>query len=364
MLPGHNERLLLFALGELMKNIKQTLKVSIGFLMTMVVVGCGEAEPTFSLLPDTEVFYQNSSTINNKLDVLWVIDNSGSMQDEQDALAANFSSFINNFVTKGFDFRLGVTVTDAWRAPYVGNPSLAQLKDRGQSGVTGIRVITPSTPNLLSVFQTNINQGTSGNGDERAFSSFREALNSGLNVDFRRPDGFLAIIIVSDEDDFSWSGSSSLNRNYGDARLHTVASYTNYLDGLTQSTGLTRKYSVSAITIKDQACLDNNSWGVIGQRYIQLANETRGVIGDICGDFAQDLEAISNGILRLSTQFYLSREPVPSTIRVFVNGALVPNDPLNGWTYDPATISIIFGDNAIPPQGSAIGVDFDPVSPL
>jgi hypothetical protein len=143
-----------------------------------------------------------------------------------------------------------------------------------------------------------------------------------------------------------------------------VDSYISYLDNLTQSTGLTRRYSVSAITIKDQACLNANSGGIIGQRYIQMADATRGVVGSICGNFAQDLAAISSGILRLSTQFFLSREPVPSTIKVYVNGSLVPNDPVNGWTYDPATISILFGDNAIPPQGAAIGVDFDPVSPL
>lgn len=49
----------------------------------------------------------------------------------------------------------------------------------------------------------NVKLGTSGSGDERALSSFEKTLINPLNSNFHRPDAFLAIIIVSDEDDFS-----------------------------------------------------------------------------------------------------------------------------------------------------------------
>lgn len=335
------------------------------FIISLNLIGCAEEAPSFSLLPDSDIFYQNNKTLSNKLDILWVIDNSGSMQEEQQNLADNFNAFITDFVNKGFDFQIAVTVTDAWRAPFVGNPELARFRDgTNQYGHTGVFVITPSTPNLISTFVTNVRQGINGNGDERAFQSFKTALNSNLNAGFLRSDAYLAVIIVSDEDDFSHNSSQYINRDYNYAGLHTVQSYVDYLDQKTQSTGALRRYSVSAITIADQNCLAQNaSWGIIGQRYIDLAGETDGVVGDICSpNFSDDLDAIQNRIAELSTQFYLSRVPRPETIVVKVNDILIPEDPTQGWTYHADANSIMFHGAAIPPQGARISVDFDPVT--
>src|SRR5690606_28599906 len=45
-------------------------------------------------------------------DVLLVIDNSGSMGEEQGNLAANFGPFIEELEKAGADFRIGITTTD------------------------------------------------------------------------------------------------------------------------------------------------------------------------------------------------------------------------------------------------------------
>jgi hypothetical protein len=341
-------------------------KLGIALLSLMVLSGCAEQAPTFSILPESDVFYQSPSKINNKLDILWVIDNSGSMAEEQQNLASNFSSFINSFVTKGYDFKIAVTTTDAWKASYVNQPALAKFKDgTNQTSHTGVFVITPSTPNLINTFVTNVNQGTAGDGDERAFQSFKASLNSSLNSGFLRTDSFLAVIIVSDEDDFSTDSATSLNHNYNSSALHTVSSYTSYLDTLTQSTSVYRRYSVSAIAIKDTACAQANqaSGGIMGQRYITLAAQTDGVVGDICApSYASTLNEIQNRIAELSTQFYLSRVPVESTLVVHVNGVLIAKNTTNGWTFNGASNSIIFHGSAIPAQGSAIAVDYDPAT--
>lgn len=330
------------------------------------LTGCGEVAPTFSILPESDVFYQSPNNINNKLDILWVIDNSGSMAEEQANLTSNFNSFISTFSQKGYDFKIAVTVSDAWRAPYINQPTLAKFRDgTDQTSHTGQFVLTPSTPNLTNTFVTNAMQGTAGSGDERAFQSFKTSLNSSLNANFVRPDGFLAIIIVSDEDDFSTDGSSSLNHNYNSPALHTVTSYVNYLDTLTQSTGAFRRYSVSAITIKDNTCLQANqaTGGIMGTRYINIATQTNGVVGDLCAaSYAATLNEIQNRIAELSTQFFLSRVPVESTIVVHVNNVLIVNNATNGWTFNPASNSIVFHGAAIPAQGAAIAVDYDPVS--
>ena len=44
-----------------------------------------------------------------------LIDNSGSMRDEQRALGDNFEAFINEFVKKDIDFKMAITTTDTTR---------------------------------------------------------------------------------------------------------------------------------------------------------------------------------------------------------------------------------------------------------
>ena len=46
-----------------------------------------------------------------KVDVLFVIDNSGSMMEEQQSLGANFAAFIARRIAAGVDYHIGVTTT-------------------------------------------------------------------------------------------------------------------------------------------------------------------------------------------------------------------------------------------------------------
>ena len=78
-------------------------------LLPVVLLSCSETElrviyeePTFYEQPDalaptlwTDSFQQRTVVAS---DILFVVDSSCSMQDEQDELAANFESFIQTFV--------------------------------------------------------------------------------------------------------------------------------------------------------------------------------------------------------------------------------------------------------------------------
>src|SRR5690606_5745771 len=120
---------------------------------------------SFSILADTDTFVQSTNSFNNKLDILWVIDNSGSMAPYQQNLSDNFTAFINNFITLGYDFRMAVITSDAWLADYYSSQAgRAAFKSN-----SGHSILTPDTPNLTSAFSANVLQGTGGYGDERAF---------------------------------------------------------------------------------------------------------------------------------------------------------------------------------------------------
>lgn len=369
---------LLLITGELMKVLRMIAVASLAVWAS----ACSNGSTTYSLLSEGQNFQQNSAFQMTKIDVMWVVDQSGSMASSQQNLANNFPSFINNFTSKGYDFQIAVTTTDAflslpaWTPYYNQMPTPSYYWGRPQAekawwrngtvgSPSGFSIINMITPNLVDVFIDNALQGTNGHGDERSFQSMRAALESPGNAGFARPGGFLAVILLTDEDDFSHNGTGATTSYTG--ALHPVADYVSFLDGFTGSSGASRKYSVNTISVNSQACLDSifNGAQKIGVRVGQLADATGGIKGNLCGNFATELDLIAKSIVELSTQFYLNGDPVASSIRVFVDGVEVPNLDNNpagngGWSYNEPANSVMFHGNYIPPQSASINITFDP----
>ncbi len=351
------------------------LALSVVGMSSFGLVGCGQGGASFSTLPSAQSFKQGSLVANNKIDILWMVDNSGSMQPLQQNMASNFDSFIGDINTKGYDFHIAVSTSEAYKAdPTLNgysstNASLAKFRDgTDATSHTGIFDILPTTANLINTFVINGVEGSNGSGDEREFSSMKTALNSSMNKGFLRADSFLAVIILSDEDDFSGAGRAEYggtDHNYSASTLDSVQSYISYLDTLTGSTGSTRRYNVSSIAVLDTACYNSHYNAspstIVGQRYISLSAATSGVTGSICdASYASSLTAIQKQIEELSTQFYLSSRPVVNSIIIQVNSVTEPNDATNGWTYNSSANSIVFHGTAIPPQNANINVSFIP----
>lgn len=336
-------------------------------LTTALVIGCGTKSASFSILPEEAIFKQSVDYAPRKIDILWVVDNSGSMATSQSNVAANFRSFIQRIEALNYDFHIGVIGTDAYKTIYNSTSTLSNLRDGGATK-SGVFVLDKDTPNLENTFITNVTLGVSGTGDERAFQSIKAGLNDADNIAFRRDDAFLAIIILSDEDDFSHNTSSSCSGNYNCSdSLHTVQTYVDFLDQKTNYVaGTPRNYSVSAITILDNACattLNSDGWArYIGKRYVEIVEATGGTKGSLCGDFGSTLELISDSILAASSVFQLDREPIVGTIDVSVDGRVIPENSTNGWTYNAVNNTIEFHGNEIPPAGSTISIDYDPTT--
>jgi len=346
-------------------------------IMAALLAACGKDSPSFGLLPAGQTFKQNKAIFNNQLDILWVVDNSASMSPLQTNLVNNFSSFITGFKSKGYDFHMGVTSTDAYLGEFRGDTRFFSLRDgtdnslygQGADTHSGTFTILPTTLNLNTVFTTNATQQASGSGDERAFSSFKDVLSSPLNAGFLRPQSFLAVIILSDEDDFSSKTRVEFGGNdhdYADPSLDTINSYVSYLDTLTATTGAFRRYNVSSIAVIDNACLTAHQAqagsSIMGTRYMQLTNATNGILGDICGNYSTALDNIQSQIATLSSQFFLDRQPVINSIVVKVNSLAVTNNAINGWTYSSTANSILFHGTAVPAQNATIDITFTPTT--
>ena len=94
-----------------------------------------------------------------------------------------------------------------------------------------------------------------------------------------------------------------------------------------------------------------------------LSDATGGTKNSICSPFDSVLNNISATIASSTqAQFQLGRPPVVSSIRVIIDGVVVPQDAVNGWTYD-ATNNIITVHGSYAPQtGANIVINYDPSS--
>ncbi len=338
-------------------------------------VGCGTRDMSFDLLSESATFNQNSAEINGKIDILWVIDNSGSMQTSQQAVADNFQRFIEKFRANGFDFQIAVTTSDGYKDVFVNGLTQSVYKsgtyvNGNGDTVPAPQIIRPDTPDLDQAFIANILRGVNGSGDERVFQSMSAALSNVTNqgLGFPRQDAFLSVIIVSDEDDFSWDGAGSIDNQYTNPSLHTTAMYDQFLSTLTNSTATNKKFNVNTIAILDSPLLTGaeclaqlgSSTRKIGLRYKELSELSDGILGSLCEDFGTTLATISNKIIELSTQFYLDRLPAVGSLKVYVGGVQIPADPVNGYVYNSTNNSISFFGTAVPAAGAQITVAYDP----
>lgn len=346
---------------------------------TILFVGCDKGADSFSVLSESSVFQVETKYEPRKLDVLFVVDNSASMGDEQVALQNNFSSFIDRFIDRGFDFRIAVITTEAYRYPQFGSTNCNNTGNRctkdlsyfrkGASVPESARVIksidydlTSNTDRTLlkTHFAGNALVGTNGSGDERSFSSFDYALKLQENIDygFRRPGAYLAIVIVSDEEDFSKS-TYTLTDNPSDPNLYPVSDYVNSLNLLTSGKP-SKDYSVSVITgLPGEPC---SSAYREAPRHVELATLTGGTASSICQSFATSLDYISSNIESQGlSEFKLNRVPLVSTVQVLIDGISVPKSDINGWSYEALNNTIkINGPSYKPSKGSLIKINFDP----
>ncbi len=365
----------------LLKFVKKSRPLSLAIASALSLNAC--SKPTsFSLLSTAQNFQQSQAVVNNKIDILWVVDNSGSMQPLQQELTQNFNDFIARFQNKGFDYQMAVTTTDAYLSEraFRNQPDRAAFQDGiygMSSGHSGFSLITPfiDSSKIVPSFVTNASQGSGGSGDERAFQSIFDTLNYPLNQGFLRPGAFHAVIILSDEDDFtdaarpeySWQNGGITDHNYSNPNLPSVANIVKQLDNLTLSSPANRNYSVSAITVLDSQCqtshMAQSSVTIVGQRYIDLANATNGILGSVCDpSYSTSLNFIQQKLVELLTKFTLNQQPNVSTISVNVDNQKIAQDSVNGWSYDSASNSIYFHGTSVPSASSSIQVNFDPAS--
>jgi hypothetical protein len=184
-----------------------------------------------------------------KIDVLFVIDNSGSMGEEQTNLLANFPQFISVLNGSGLDYRVAVTTTGRDYTYNMMTPigNIPQSQTGGDNGA----MLKPASCNMTKrwidkedadpsmTFSCVANVGTSGPSDEMPLSAMRDAFEErmadGTNAGFRRTDALLGVVMLTDEEDCSYEHSVDLPfaTSLCESMQEPVGNYVQFLDTYT-----------------------------------------------------------------------------------------------------------------------------------
>jgi hypothetical protein len=264
---------------------------------------------------------------NSVVDILWVIDNSGSMYQHQQNVISNTALFLNQFVRSGniLDWKMGLVSTDISDDPFI--------------GFGAGREVTSRTPGNVGLFQGAVNRlGTGGNFQEEGFAPMLQALNR--YPDFVRPNSTLAVIFVTDA------------QEQGDQSVQDIVAQMARIKSIRETV------SYGIFWTQDLGCALNpgeEDWELQGSRYGEFIQATSGKAYALCSsDFGANLADLGKDLVSriTSPKLFLDSRPRVSTLRVVHQGAEVPAGvPGSGgrWYYDQGLNAIVFHDLSFAP---------------
>lgn len=273
-----------------------------------------------------------------KVDVLWVIDNSGSMTEEQEKVAANFEAFTRFFVDSGIDWHIGAVTTDCGTLDdgSTGGTGTGLSADCGKLvSVAGYPYITPDVPAPEAMFRQLVRAGAGGSADEMGLLATWRALVpvspqvEQHNRGFLRKNAALHIVVISDEADSS---------PYPEFNMPEFTTYLRY-QIKEPSGGVVPPVTFSSIVgPRPNGCRSQDGSGeaAAGAEYIEATNAIGGIFASICTtDWYPVLEAIGLQAAGLRDEYFLSQLPVRESIRVWVFDETGRRDGLDVASLEP-----------------------------
>lgn len=303
-------------------------------MFVVSVTACG-TKYNFNLMPEEDVA-STSLELNKEVDVLWVIDSSSSMSKHQESLADQVSVFNAGLRQTKLDFHMAVINMDTRDfSRFIGTPPVL---NNGSAQLD------------QTMYDRFMSIGEGGSSVEEGLATMKEALEreSKSSSAFFRKKSLLIVIFLTNEDDKSPSEN-----------------YIQFLDKLKPPLPSGERSWVAHFigVLPDQKkCSTLNSYFQPGLKYIELVQASGGVSADLCqSDLSAALTDIKARVVEFVTDIPLERDPVIATIRVVVNGKLVPQSDTDGWSYNAEGRYIRFHGSAIPTVDARIKIDYDPV---
>jgi len=320
-------------------------------VMLISLCSCSNSGTQFALPLKSDQF-SGQVFYNNKVDILFVVDNSKSMLQYQQRLSAKVGEMVSTLNHLGMDYRVAVTTTtmSTNTATY---PMARQII--GQPAY-----LTSQNINLLA---DRIIVGEAGSDLERGLDSMRFVTSSSylnsIKSDFIRSDALFSVVFISDEVDQS--------SEFGNPDSNDFVNYLNILkppfsDG-------SRAWLANYIGIlTNKSCDAFGGFVSIGTQFIKLVDTSGGTKSSICNtDLTSAVADIKARIVDQLTSYHFKDIPNKSTIQVTVGGIAVAEDVVNGWTLETEvnaqskTVYLLkFHGSSIPGASEQVTVNYKP----
>jgi hypothetical protein len=303
--------------------------------------------------PDCE---RRNAEVDLKADILLVLDDSGSMKDDQEAVGAAAGAMGEILEAAAIDYRLGVV--RMW------------AEDGTQSARRGELRGTGFTRDLAQ-FGRDANIGAKGGWEPGLETGLIALSRLTPATDDERPDrlrsGVATVVVhVSDERDQNVEclACGDCDGQEGVAQMCLDPAGEPAIDEFARryrAEGVTTFALVSDLPngCRQPAATDDFE---PGQGYVEVAQATGGRFGSICGDMRQNLEGVARLAAAKASKYVLPETPASATLQVLVgpddNFRELPRSRTNGFDYDAASNAVVlFGDLA-PESGETVRIAY------
>ena len=255
------------------------------------------------------------------IDIVWLIDKSGSMNQHGASVVAGIEQMMLSLPPSGW--RLGITTT-AW----------------GNASTTSQFPLVPgdSVQDAWDAYNNTGNHGLEAGFD----ALYSYLVENSYNQSWLRPDAGLLVVFVSDEEEQSSRDFTSTPAG--------VLDFINWYGNQRPSVFLA---SIVNLPAPESECNNNPHYSYIGQRYIDATNAFGGVVVDICSeDWAPGVQAATTQVEPYE-EWELTFTPIEETLIVFVDS--VEMSDLD-WAYNFLSNSVEF--LVIPPEGAHVEIGY------
>lgn len=248
-------------------------------------------------------FTQPSSS--SGVDIVWVVDRSGSMNNNRLKLEEGFRAMLSE---------LNSSWDAMWRVAIISADSQNAKNDQQFPLLFGDTEYDAMT----------MHQNTGGSREE-GFKAFYEYYTGGYAQNWMRPEASLLVIFVSDEDDQS------------ESRFPQATDFVSWYNGIRSTVFL------ASIVVSTTDCEP-----LVGDRYMEATNLLQGVIVDICSDdWTPSVQAALQQIQPFD-EWELTHVPYYGEQGIFV---FIDGSPSSDWHYDSSRNVVVFD---VTPNGDAL----------
>ena len=330
---------------------------------------------------ETHQTEQFTQVTGQEVDILWIIDDSGSMCEEQVRLNQSFSDFMASANIWNSDYHMGsvsvnvviekvlgrlnrgdVQVSPRYMTKTNGG-SFLQLTNYGcdggsdpqESGLQAAQVALSAPLATDTGIACKVDIDCTGDlnicpDPAKCAYSCVEGECGGFNAGFLRENAQLELVVLSDEEDQSPGGLPF----YIDFMKNIKGWYNTDMMHFNSIVGVT---GVPATGGGDCLAADGGT-AENGARYLQVSTDTNGQAGSICeSSYSSIMKKIGDVTFRPKVQFFLTRLADPATVTLKLNGTLCSS----GYRYDAPSNSVIFdpAGTCMPGAGDRFVIDYE-----